>query len=332
MCLANLLTNAYVFAQLPLLNGRADLSACSFPFLPSSILLFCIGMIVPGPFVAHLLERYKRKHLFLNALIMLVLTSVAVLLLPEPYHVVSHVLMGLEGAFFGMMQIAMGSTIINDMLISAKRTKGDCIYAWMGRMGIPLGLLMGYLLSHHLPYPSCVWWSIIAPAAAFVLVAQTVIPVKAPVNMPVMALDRFFLPSSWSAMLMLFPAALGLGFMVETANDLISIVALVAGYALAYLCCILLPAKRFLFSRISLGYALLTLGFALIASPISSHLPLWLIPLMIGWGSAWVSASMLVRFVEYSEHCQRGTAQNTHLLIWSLSFAIGYLSASCCGW
>ena len=101
---------------------------------------------------------------------------------------------------------------------------------------------------------------------------------------------------------------------------------------LAYLCCILLPAKRFLFSRISLGYALLTLGFALIASPISSHLPLWLIPLMIGWGSAWVSASMLVRFVEHSEHCQRGTAQNTHLLIWSLSFAIGYLSASCCGW
>lgn len=324
LCLANLLVNLFVFAQLPLWQQKLPQPDAAHPVLCCGLLAFCIGMIVPGPFVAHLLEKYRRKLLYLQALVVLVLCAVGAFCLPDGQAcILVSLLFALEGAAYGVMQIAMGTTIVNDMLVSAQRTKGDCFYAWAGRIGMPGGLLAGSIMSACVPAPGSVWWAAVAPAVAYLLVAQTTIPVKAPVRMPVVALDRFFLPSSWGTMLALFPSAFVVGLLLSVHTSMAGLVALLAGYVLAFLLQRCVQVQRFHFTRICLGYVFLAVALAIDALHGGADISAWLPDLSAGCGCALVSANLLVHFVEHSEHCQRGTAQNTHLLVWTLAFCLG---------
>ena len=219
MCVANLLIHVYLFAQIPLFAFRMPDVARLEATMVAGLLCFSAGMIVPGPFSAHLLERYRRKLLYLNALLVFAAASMVLLHLPLAFLPYAPVFMGLEGAAYGVMQVAMGSTIINDMLISAQRTKGDCFYAWAGRLGGPFGLLAGALLMQVLPPDSVLWWSPVVLCLAYLLVAQTMVPVKAPVKMAVFTCDRFFLPAAWRTMLALLPFACAIGFAVESLNS-----------------------------------------------------------------------------------------------------------------
>lgn len=98
----------------------------------------------------------------------------------------------LQGVAYGVSQTALGTTLVNDTLLSRQRNKGDIIYGWAGRIGIPLGLFLGYGLSLGLPVPQAYFWALIPCALSFVLVAQTVVPIKAPVKVPLLTFDRFF--------------------------------------------------------------------------------------------------------------------------------------------
>ena len=77
-----------------------------------------------------------------------------------------------------------------------------------------------------------------------------------------------------------------------------------------------------------MGYLLLTaaLAVAVLTGAEWGVRGMWAM-LLLGAGVAFASSNLLIHFVECSEHCQRGTAQNTHLLVWSLAFALGYMAA-----
>lgn len=100
------------------------------------------------------------------------------------------------------------------MLISAQRTKSDCFFGWAGRLGLPIGFAIGRWLIDLLPHEAVIWWSPVTLAVAYLLVAQTTVPVKAPVKMAVLTCDRFFLPSAWRTMLGLLPPAFLMGLAV----------------------------------------------------------------------------------------------------------------------
>ena len=91
------------------------------------------------------------------------------------------------------------------MLISAQRTKSDCVSGWAGRMGLTIGFAIGRWLIDLLPHEAVIWWSPVTWDVAYLLVAQTTVLVKAPVKMAVLTCDRFFLPSAWRTMLGLLP-------------------------------------------------------------------------------------------------------------------------------
>lgn len=324
MCTANWLLHAYVFAQIPLFAERQaafenfrQLSFCC-------IAAFAVGMLLQGPFCAHLLEKHKRKALYLNSVFIIALATLGIMLLPVEYRRVIPLLALAEGVAYGISQISMGGTIVNDMLLSAQRTKGDCVYGWTTRLGIPSGLLAGWLLVEFFGATSGFAWSLCALALSYVFVAQTTVPVKAPVKMPAFTLDRFFLPSSWPRMLMLLPVALLTGCMFFYAKDLWEFVAMLAGclVALAADCTKKCPHRRF--TQLCTGYLLTVVSLVLYAFTAASFYGLLAALFLSAAGLSTASASLLAITVEKSEHCQRGTAQNTHLIVWCIGMAIGY--------
>ena len=49
---------------------------------------------------------------------------------------------------------------------------------------------------------------------------------------------------------------------------------------------------------------------------------------LIGFGVSEVSSRHLSCWVKQAEHCQRGTAQNTYILSWRISFALGFAASA----
>ncbi len=324
MCLANWLLHVFVFAQIPLFAQRQQILADAYTLSIECIVAFALGMVLQGPFCAHLLEKHKRKALYLNSVFAVALSTFAIMLLPVDYRAAIPFFALVEGAAYGISQISMGGTIVNDMLLSAQRTKGDCVYGWTTRLGIPSGLLAGALLIKNFEFVSGFGWSLCALALSYVFVAQTTIPVKAPVKMSTFTLDRFFLPSSWPRMLMLLPVSLLTGCMLFYATGLWELLAIFAGSLAAWAADSTGNCRQGRFTRLCVGYLLTVLSLALYAFVSTTVYGLVAALFFSAAGLSTASANLLAITVEKSEHCQRGTAQNTHLLVWCVGMATGY--------
>ena len=210
MCVANWFLHIYVYAMIPLLSLQTLGLGSEARWVGWGVLAFAIGMVLPGPFGAYLMERRSRKDVFLKAL--LLLGPIATLGYVNAYDVCHLLALQLiQGVAFGISQTALGTTLVNDILLSKQRNKGDLIYGWAGRIGIPLGLFLGYTLSHTFPMTYAYWWALIPCAMSFILVAQTPVPIKAPVKVAFVTFDRFFLPSSLPMGLSMFAAPWTLG-------------------------------------------------------------------------------------------------------------------------
>lgn len=191
LCLANWSLHLYVYSMIPLLSVLLTESGYLSSTIALAVGAFALGMILPGPFGAYLMERRKRKEVYLKALLLASLPSTAGFLLFRDATTVI-LLHGLQGVAFGIAQTALGTTLVNDLLLSKYRNRGDLTYAWAGRIGVPLGLLLGSLLVRYLPLPRAIGWSLVPCLLSFLLVAQTFVPIKAPVHVPVVSFDRFF--------------------------------------------------------------------------------------------------------------------------------------------
>lgn len=331
MCVANWFLHIYVFSIIPLLACQVSLQHLSTEWVGWAALAFAIGMVLPGPFGAHMMERRSRKEIYLKALI--VLGPLATLGYTSNFDVRCLILMQLlQGIAFGASQTALGTTLVNDILLSKQRNKGDIIYGWAGRIGIPLGLFLGYILSLSMPLQQAYWWALVPCAISFLLVAQTVVPIKAPVKVPILTLDRFFLPSSVPLGLSMFAAPWTLGRIAgafpHSDNWLIgsAYVCLSLGVLLAFLMQLFIRRRFGQRTLVTMGYLLIVVGLLLIS------IPNWIVgnigDVALGCGIGAVSSRHLMDWVTQSAHCQRGTAQNTYLLFWRWSFTLG-LIVSC---
>lgn len=141
MCVANWFLHIYVYAIIPLLTCQVMRMGQSEMWVGFGVLAFAVGMVLLGPFGAHLMERRSRKAIYLKALIVLgPLATVGYI-----YAADVRLLLGmqlLQGIAYGVSQTALGTTLVNDILLSRHRNKGDIIYGWAGRIGIPLGLFL----------------------------------------------------------------------------------------------------------------------------------------------------------------------------------------------
>lgn len=326
LCVANWLLHLYVFSMPALLDAGYRQSGAGHAPTGWAVLAFALGMVLPGPLGAWLMEQRSRKGVFLRAMLLLgLLPTWGYANLPLPVWGIA--LHGLQGVAFGIAQTALGTTLVNDLLPSNQRSQGDVRYAWAGRLGIPMGLVCGLLLANFVPLPAAFWWTLLPCAASFLLVAQTEIPVKAPVKVPLFTLDRFFWPGSWRLSLTLFAAPWLLGRLAGTEScGLFPCCAMVAGTLTAFLLQRLLC--RFFSPTLSVSLCYILLLPALLWTSLGGEVQLLAGSFLIGLGVSEVSSRHLSCWVKQAEHCQRGTAQSTYMLSWRISFALGFAASA----
>ena len=334
MCVANWFLHIYVYAIIPLLTCQVMRMGQSEMWVGFGVLAFAVGMVLLGPFGAHLMERRSRKAIYLKAQIVLgPLATVGYI-----YAADVRLLLGmqlLQGIAYGVSQTALGTTLVNDILLSRHRNKGDIIYGWAGRIGIPLGLFFGYGLSLALPMQQAYFWTLVPCALSFVLVAQTVVPIKAPVKVPILTFDRFFLPCSLPLALSMFAAPWVMGRLAGAFPQSVSwllgsaYMCLSLGVLMAFLAQLFIRRRVGQRTLVAIGYTFVVLGLLLVSLP---NLAIGNIgDLLLGCGIGAVSSRHLMDWVTNSAHCQRGTAQNTYLICWRWSFSLGLLCTCLCG-
>ena len=151
---------------------------------------FVIGMLMSGPFNAYLGDTYRRKHVFIAGLLGMLVAIGGYLYAENLLHYV--ILAWLHGACLGMASAA-GVTVSIDITVSGKRTRGNELYALMNRIGVLVGIMIGFAI--YLKYG---WTSLICVDIAFGLIGLlevffVYVPFRAPMGVRLINLDRFLL-------------------------------------------------------------------------------------------------------------------------------------------
>lgn len=325
MCVSNWFLHLYVYSMIPLLYAQIGEFGADPLSVGWSVVAFAVGMVLPGPFGAHMMERRSRKQVFLKALLLTgLLSTIGYRLATAPWMLIA--LHGLQGVGFGIAQTALGTTLVNDVLYSRYRNRGDAYYVWAGRLGIPLGLLLGYVWMSFLPIADAWWWSLSPCALSFLLVAQTQVPVKAPVKVALITCDRFFLPKSSQLSLTMFAAPWMMGRVVGNFAGGWVCLCMAAGVLLVFIAQIVGKQRLRQRMAVTLGYLCIVAAWLLIAYPVPETN--YLAYVLVGAGVGAVSSRHLFAWLITADHCQRGTAQSTYMLSWRIAFAFGFLSTS----
>lgn len=328
MCLANWFLHLYVFALIPLLWEQVRQFHADPMVVAWAVVAFAIGMILPGPFGAYLMERRSRKQVFLKAMIVIGL-------LPTFGYVNAQkvewliALHGIQGMAFGVAQTALGTTLINDLLLSKERNAGDVFYAWAGRLGVPIGLAVGLVILQFTGLSNAYWWVLMACGMSFLLVAQTPVPLKAPVKVPLITSDRFFLPQSFPLVITMFVAPWTMGRVVGSGVGVVGCICMTIGTLIAFWGYLQKSRRIKQNCAVSVGYIILFFTITLIS--IHGKFTTYMALVLLGIGMGAVSSRHLTRWVTMSEHCQRGTSQNSYMLSWRVAFSLGFLCGSLYG-
>ncbi|MBO4849502.1 MAG: MFS transporter [Prevotella sp.] len=283
---------------------------------------FAIGMLLVGPFVSFLVERYRRNKVCMYALI----AMAACLALPALWNEAAHEMVwvrGVTGACFGLAEMVLYSTMVVDTCESYQRTEANYSVAWFGRLALAIGPFLALLLYNKWGSDMVAWTATAMALAAMVLVLAVRCPFRFPDdNRHLLSLDRFILPSAWLLMGLLFIVMAAVGMVLATQMGRMSFFALLmVGFLMA------IVAEKYVFVNAELMSeavsGLILLVFALLILMIRGEQAGVMAPILVGLGAGIVGSRFLLFFIKMSNHCQRGTSQSSFFIAWETGLATG---------
>ena len=158
---------------------------------------------------------------------------------------------------------------------------------------------------------------------ALALVFLLHIPFRAPLAPPLFSLDRFLLSNGWLMFLNLLLVAVPTGIMLGVVRSYTFFGVLVIGFLLAIL------ALKFVFTdadiRSEVVSGLILYGCAMLLQ-ISHHeeMAFYTSAILVGLGLGLILPKLQFFFIELSEHCERGSANNMYYLGWEFGIALGF--------
>ncbi|MBP3773761.1 MAG: hypothetical protein ILA34_00225 [Bacteroidaceae bacterium] len=321
MCVVNLLVTLSLFMQFPL-------AAPMFPVgagweTAVCVCLFCVGMFLLGPFNAYFVDAYKRKTVCLLSIAALALV---VCLLPMCNCLALHGALRLvQGAACATFQMALGSTLINDLSISKRRTATDYFYTWFGLLGIPLGVSAAqYVLSFHLERSLVLGiWGILL-LISFLLLLSVQVPFRAPDNVPLLSSDRFFHRKAFFLIVNLLPVAMIIGFFITGILSGLCMLLMALGVLVGMFTHRLFFVEADNRADAVVGLVLVMVSVVMFLNPGQMDMTLTA-SIFMGLGLSLFASRMLLYFLKISDHCQRGTLQHTYLLTLMTGIGMGCL-------
>ncbi|MCM0245582.1 MFS transporter [Bacteroides fragilis] len=336
ICLANLL----LFISLYLLYPVLPVVMASRLGVPVSqtggiYILFTLAMFFIGPFHAYLVDVYKRKYICMLSFGIMVAATAGYTLVQSATHLL--LLCLVQGISFGMAATA-GITLAIDVTNSTFRSAGNVVFSWAARLGMIIGTALGVFLFRTHGFETLLYVSVASGALGMLFVSRVYVPFRAPIGMKVCSMDRFLLPRgfipAFNLMLIAFVPGLLLPVLAGAPSDVPVGGELIPFFALAgvgFLLSVMVVRLFFRYDnkiwlQIVTGLITMIGAMALLFSPETG----WNVPaaILMGLGLGLVTPEFLMMFVKLSQHCQRGTANTTHLLAWELGVGLGIASAS----
>jgi hypothetical protein len=227
------------------------------------------------------------------------------------------------GATFGLAQMVLVSTLINDTSESYQRTEANHSAGWFSRFAVSLGPIVGFVMFYYKNFDAVLLASVFCAACSVVLILAVNFPFRSPSDtIRVLCLDRFLLTNGTPLFinLMLFAVVIGMLMTLGLSDRFYGCI--MAGFLLA------LVAQRVVFrdaelkSEIVTGLTLLMAALILIYT---RPLPIvwYVVPTFLGLSIGIVCSRFLLFFIKLSRHCQRGTSQSTYMLGWESGIALG---------
>ena len=285
-----------------------------------------LGFYSLGAFCSYLVQRFRRNQVCVLAIVLMagclvLLGSPSTInLSPLPSHLTPLVIMLLRflfGAFFGLAQMVLSSTLIIDTSESFQRTEANHSSTWFSRFALALGPIAGLILYRLMDFEVVTWAAAGCCLAAIILIQLVRFPFRTPDdNVKKISLDRFFLPQGLWLFLNMLLVTLAVGMLMSTALTDWYYALMMAGFFLAIL------AQRFVFPEAELKSEILT-GLILTGAALVIPTQQFLSPLFLGLGVGIIGARFLLFFIKLSRHCQRGTSQSMFMLSWETGLALG---------
>ncbi len=195
MCVANLLLYTSVYMLFPLLPFvKGEQLGVSAGQVGSMFLVFAMAMFAVGPFHAYLVDEYKRKHVLLYSTFIM-LTAVLGYAFVDSYTKFL-LLAAVQGACFGLATTA-GITVAIDRRASARRSAGNMVYAWVARLGMLVGVVLGIGMYKMYGFRMVTYLSVATGLAGIFFASRVYVAFRAPIGVSLCNMDRFLLPRAW---------------------------------------------------------------------------------------------------------------------------------------
>ena len=289
---------------------------------------YVVGLFSMGGFCSFLVQKYRRNRVCLQSLIVVMALLASPVFLDAFYknNVVwtMPLLRFLTGAFFGLAQMVLASTLVIDCCEAPQRTEANYSTAWFYRFSLSLGPLLALMLFRFADMKVSIWVSAGLVALAFVLISLVRFPFRTPEDsLHRFSLDRFLLPGAWALFFQLLLVTMVLGMMMSVFFTFAHFFAwLMLGFLLALL------AEKFVFMNAELQSEMVTGLLLMMASLLlmltnSSDDVMYIVPVLTGLGTGLIGSRFILFFIKLSDHCQRGTSQSTYFLAWESGIALG---------
>lgn len=195
MCVAHFMLYVSLFMLLPwmpvVLKQQLEIPFSQGVWLYAA---FVAGMLLVGPFHAHLGDVYRRKNLFLFPAIGMAAVGVGYAYAEQWVHCCLLAL--LQGGCFALAMVG-DLTVTIDITHSSRRTAGNLTFAWIGRMGMMVGCCIGVWLLQKVGFQQLTLVAAAAMLLGCLFEMRVYLPFRAPIGVPMVTIDRFLLPRAW---------------------------------------------------------------------------------------------------------------------------------------
>ncbi len=286
-----------------------------------TMMLYCVGLFLPGSISSFLLDRYRRKSVCRwSVLFLLGVSLVATLNIPIWLVGLCRLL---QGSAFALFHIALGSTILIDITVSERRDYAAYIYFWVSRLALGIGPALGIIALHPVYWQYLKYLPVVCAVLSVYLIIRLRVPFRAPIRNKVFSMDRFWLPHCTPLVLLLLPVAMSVGIEMALNMNPLFYVYLLVGLVVSLLFHFMVFYRADLRAEVVTGLAALIAAFLLLltrgdvdTTPVAAGLS--------GYGLGNVSGRLQGFFTAVSKHTDRGSAQGTYKLTMESALCIGF--------
>lgn len=342
ICIANLLLFISLYLLFPVLSlEMADRFGVSVAQTGVTFLFFTVGMFLIGPFYAYLVDAYKRKYVCMFSIATMIAATVGYAFATNMTELL--LLSTVQGIAFGMATTA-GITLAIDITNSNLRSAGNISFSWIARFGMLIGIALGVWLYLNYGFRNLLYVSVATGALGILMVSGVYVPFRAPIVTKLYSFDRFLLLRGWvpAINLILITFVPGLliplahPFLNEPMQNMIEIpIPFFAGVGVGFAVSLVLSRllqqffqhftyKETTMRMINVGLSLEAMAFILLNLNVSALTA----SIVLGIGLGLLLPEFLIMFVKLSQHCQRGTANTTHLLASEIGIVLGIAVSS----